>query len=282
MGLLEMPEGPSLVILGDEVERFQGKKILRAHGDTRIEIRGLIGERVRFRTWGKHFLIEAGGLALRIHFLMFGSYVIDGRKARPARLGLEFANGEINFYSCAIRELEQPIDSLYDWRGDIMADEWSPSIALRKLRAMPNTLACDALLDQNVFAGVGNIIKNEVLFRIRLHPLSPIGKIPAAKLRELVKEARSYSFDFLTWKKAHVLKKHWLAHTKRTCPRCDVPFMKAKLGETDRRSFYCESCQKRYASTRSRKAASAVSLRRQAKRVSAQPSAHRPARSAQR
>jgi endonuclease-8 len=250
-----MPEGPSLVILAEEVRRFQGKKILRARGNTRIDIRRLVGKRPRFRTWGKHFLIDAGEVALRIHFLMFGSYVIDGRKPRPVRLGLVFPNGEINFYSCAIRELEGKIEDLYDWRTDVMSDEWSPARALRKLRATPNALACDALLNQDVFAGVGNIIKNEVLFRIRLHPLSTVGAMPAAKLRELVREARVYSFQFLEWKKAYVLRKHWLAHTKRTCPRCNIPFVKAKLGETHRRSFFCERCQKRYGASRPRKTA---------------------------
>jgi endonuclease-8 len=107
-------------------------------------------------------------------------------------------------------------------------------------------LACDALLDQDIFAGVGNIIKNEVLFRIRLHPLSRIGELPAPKLRQLVEQARQYGADFLEWKKQFVLKKHWLAHTKSTCPRCKVPFLKGKLGLTKRRSFYCDRCQKRY------------------------------------
>jgi len=52
-------------------------------------------------------------------------------------------------------------------------------------------------LDQNIFAGVGNIIKNEVLFRICVHPGSKVGKLPAKQLNALVKEARNYSFDFL-------------------------------------------------------------------------------------
>jgi endonuclease-8 len=110
---------------------------------------------------------------------------------------------------------------------------------------MPKTLVCDALLDQNVFAGVGNIIKNEVLFRIRVHPLSTVGALSARKLSELVVQARQYSFEFLEWKKAFVLRKHWLVHTKRTCPRCNIPLTKAHLGTTDRRSFYCERCQVR-------------------------------------
>jgi endonuclease-8 len=106
---------------------------------------------------------------------------------------------------------------------------------------------CDALLDQDVFAGVGNIIKNEVLFRIRVHPLSTLGALPAPKLRALVREARRYSFDFYEWKKQYVLRKHWLAHAKRTCPRCEIPLKKESLGQTQRRTFFCANCQVRYA-----------------------------------
>ena len=102
------------------------------------------------------------------------------------------------------------------------------------------------MLDQDIFAGVGNIIKNEVLFRIRVHPLSTVGGLPAAKLRQMVEQARQYSFEFLEWKKKFVLKQHWLAHTKSICPRCELPFKKGKLGRAQRRAFYCEQCQRRY------------------------------------
>ena len=107
-------------------------------------------------------------------------------------------------------------------------------------------LSCDALLDQNIFSGSGNIIKNEVLFRIKVHPLSKVGALPAKQLNALVREARNYSFDFLEWKKAFVLKKHWLAHTKSTCPRCKIPLIKEYLGKTQRRSFFCNNCQELY------------------------------------
>ena len=242
-----MPEGPSIVILKDEARGLVGKRIVAVEGNTRIEKERLIGERiVALRSWGKHFLIELPGFSLRIHFMMFGSYRIDERKDVPPRLGLRFRQGEFNVYTCSVRFIDEPLDEIYDWSADVMSDTWDPAAARRKLRAMPETLVCDALLDQTVFAGVGNIIKNEVLFRIRLHPLSKVGALPARKLAQLVDEARRYSFDFLEWKKAYVLRKHWLAHTKRTCPRCRIPFAKAHLGRTQRRSFFCERCQRRY------------------------------------
>jgi len=243
-----MPEGPSLVILRALVQPFKGRRILDAQGNSKIDKARLIGQRiVALRTWGKHFLIEFRGFSIRIHLLMFGSYSIDERKDKPVRLSLAFARGrELNFYSCAVRYIEGELDEQYDWAGDVLSDAWDAAAARRKLRSMPDTFVCDALLDQDVFAGVGNIIKNEVLFRIRVHPLSTVGELPARKLRELVVQARQYSFEFLEWKQAFVLKQHWLVHTKRICPRCDIPLTKAHLGTTHRRSFYCERCQVRY------------------------------------
>jgi endonuclease VIII len=244
-----MPEGPSIVILKEEAGAFLGKTIERLDGNTTIEKERLLGQRVEaLRSWGKHFLVEMDiDFSLRVHFMLFGSYRINERKdwAVP-RLSLGFGNGELNFYACSVRFIDVPLDLLYDWRADVMSEHWDPKLALQRLRAQPDTLACDALLDQDIFAGVGNIIKNEVLFRIRVHPLSKVGAMPAAKLRELVLEARQYSFDFYEWKKQYVLKKHWLAHTKRICPRCHIPYMKAHLGLTHRRSFWCERCQVPY------------------------------------
>jgi endonuclease VIII len=249
-----VPEGPSLVILRELTQSFAGKRIRAAEGNSKIDKARLVGQRiVALRTWGKHFLIELDGFAIRIHFLMFGSYCIDSRKDRPPRLALSFARGrELNFYSCAVRYVEGRLDEEYDWHADVMSDTWDPALARRKLKAMPDTLVCDALLDQNVFAGVGNIIKNEVLFRIRVHPLSKVGTIPPRKLSELIRQARQYSFEFLEWKKAFVLRKHWLAHNKSICPRCQVRFTRQYLGTTDRRSFFCERCQVRYGKQRAK------------------------------
>jgi endonuclease-8 len=199
------------------------------------------------RTWGKHFLVCFSGFTLRVHFMLFGSYRIDERKDNAApRLSLGVAAHELNFYASSVKYLEGDLDAIYDWRADVMDDAWDPALARRKLRAMPDALACDALLDQSVFAGVGNIIKNEVLFRLRVHPLSRIGALPPRKLGELVKQARQYSFEFLEWKKAYVLRQHWLAHRKSTCPRCGVKFTIAHLGRTHRRAFFCAHCQVQY------------------------------------
>ncbi len=241
-----MPEGPSIVILRDLVEEFVGRRVVRVDGNSKLlDMERMRGQKVlAFRSWGKHFLVCFVGFTLRVHFMLFGSYRINARKETPARLSLGFGKGEINFYACSVRYIEGDLDATYDWGADVMSDVWDPKAARRKLRARPEMLVCDALLDQEIFAGVGNIIKNEVLFRIRLHPESTIGGLSSHKLVELVTQAREYSFDFLRWKRAFVLRKHYLVHTKTICPRCDLRLQyRAHLGAKRRRAFFCENCQ---------------------------------------
>lgn len=239
-----MPEGPSIVILKEEVAQFAGKKLIDALGTANIDFDRLQNQKIiNFKTWGKHFLICFDGFTIRIHFLLFGSYLINERKPSEPKLRLRFTNDEINFHACAIKVLEGDINTHYDWSEDVMSDRWDAKKAAKKLTLMPNKLICDTLLEQEVFSGVGNIIKNEVLYRVRVHPESLTGKIPKAKINELIKEASNYSFEFLDWKKAGVLKKNWLAHTKKICKRCNLPIIKKHTGVKKRRSFYCENCQ---------------------------------------
>lgn len=242
-----MPEGPSIVILKELVQPFIGKKIINVEGNSKQDIQRLVGQKIiDFKSWGKHFLIKFKYFSVKIHFMLFGSYRINEKKESPARLGLTFKDGELNFYACSVQFVEDDLDEVYDWSADVMNDDWNSRNAKKKLQAQPETLACDALLDQNIFAGVGNIIKNEVLYRIKVHPESEVGALPAKQLKQLIDEARIYSFDFLEWKKQYVLKKHWLAHTKRTCVRCKIPLIKKYSGKTKRRTFFCENCQVLY------------------------------------
>lgn len=242
-----MPEGPSIVILKEEVLQFTGKKILSVEGNSKIDKNRLLNQKViSFNSWGKHFLICFDNFMLRIHFMMFGSYRINEEKDKPVRLSLKFKSGRINFYSCSIKIIEGSPELIYDFSTDVMNETWDPEKALYKLKQSPDVMVCDALLDQNIFSGVGNIIKNEVLYRIHVHPESKTGKLPETELKNLVEEARKYSFDFYEWKKKFELKKHWLAHTKKICLRCNLPFVKKHTGIKDRRSFFCTNCQKLY------------------------------------
>ncbi|MDB5337631.1 MAG: endonuclease [Planctomycetaceae bacterium] len=210
-----MPEGPSIVILKELAAPFKGKKVIAVTGNSKVEKERALGETViDFKSWGKHFLICFPHFTIKIHFMLFGSYRINEERESTPRLSLKFRKGVMNFYACSVKLLEEPLDEFYDWTADVMSDVWDPKAARKKLKQKGTMLVCDALLDQDIFAGSGNIIKNEVLFRIKVHPQSTVGALPARKLTELIAEVRKYSFDFLEWKKAFVLRKHWLVHTK--------------------------------------------------------------------
>jgi len=239
-----MPEGPSILIVREALQPFIGKKVLTAKGNSKIEKTRLINRKItNVLSWGKHLLICFDGFTLRIHFLMFGTYLVNERKSTPLRLSLGFKKDELNFYTCSIQIIEGSLTDVYDFSADVLSDQWSTRKASSKLRMIPEVLVTDALLDQQIFSGVGNIIKNEVLFRIRVHPKSLVGKLPPKIKSALIREASNYSFDFLKWKREFVLKKNWLIYTKKTCPRDHVPVHKEYLGKTKRRTFFCDKCQ---------------------------------------
>jgi len=215
-------EGPSLVIASEEFEPFLRLKVAEATGTAKLPFSKIKGQKLKKVTsWGKHFILVFEKTTLRIHFLMFGSYRINKpRENRIPKMTLRFGKDHLYFYSCAIGILDEPLDELYDWSTDTMSDEWSTPQALKKVQALPETQVCDVLMDQTIFTGVGNIIKNEVLFRQRLHPETKLGQLTKLEQRNLVKDTRAYCLQFYEWKKANVLKRNWQIFRKKTCPIC--------------------------------------------------------------
>lgn len=244
-----MPEGPSILLMKESLQKFVGEKILEAGGNAKIDKEILEGKILKeIQTFGKQTYLVFDEIAVRIHLLMFGSHSID-EQTKPdqqLRLSLTFKDGGMFFYTCNIKLVDAEFLLKIDWEADVMSDEWNPKKAEKKLKSNPEMMVCDALMNQDIFSGVGNIIKNEVLFRIEVQPESLLGNMPAEKIKELIAEARNYSFDFLKWKREFTLKKHWLAHTKSVCPKCGEKLIKKQTGLGKRRSFYCEKDQKLY------------------------------------
>ncbi|MGC5743510.1 DNA-formamidopyrimidine glycosylase family protein [Chryseobacterium sp. NFX27] len=244
-----MPEGPSIILMKESLQPFTGNQVTEASGNAKFEKETLIGQTLReIRTFGKQTYLVLDNTAIRIHLLMFGSYSIDEQTKpdKSLRLSLFFKTGSIYFYTCSVKSVELEFLSTIDWEADIMSDIWNPEKAEKKLKSKPDRMVCDVLMDQDIFSGLGNIIKNEVLFRIGVQPESKIGNLPAKKMKELIAEARNYSFEFLAWKREFVLKKHWLVHTKTICPECGQKLVKKQTGLGKRRSFYCEKDQTLY------------------------------------
>ncbi len=243
-----MPEGPSILLLKQKLLPFKGKKVLDANGYAKgFNADILIGKTLKdIKTWGKHTLLCFPKFTVRVHMMLFGSYKINERGKKNASLHMGFTKGEVNFYISSIKLIEQPLDEVYDWSADIMSDDFDETKTLKKLKAKPKTMICDALLDQKIFSGSGNIIKNESLYRAKIHPENLIGNIPDDRLKDLIKQTVSFSFDFLKWRGAGVLNKHLDAYEQDICPRNHIPLKQKDTGKTKRHSYFCPKCQEKF------------------------------------
>ena len=235
-----------MLIASEDIAEAVGKKVKSVSGNSKEPIASLKSQKlVEVGTWGKHLLLLFEKTTLKIHFLLFGSYSVNTpKKERSPRLVLKFDNITIYFYSCSVKFLDEDLNDIYDWSTDILSVSWDEEAALKKVQAKPNEMVCDVLMNQEIFSGVGNIIKNEVQFLMRVRPQRKIKDLSEKQRLQLVQEAHDYSWKFYYWKKNFELKKHWLIMRKKICPICDGPVTRERTGKLQRLSHYCKHCQK--------------------------------------
>jgi endonuclease-8 len=247
-------EGPSIHLAAEQLQPFVGRRIRRVSGNSRVGIERLSGKKIQeIFPWGKHLVLQFDRFAVRIHFLLWGTFAAtikrvavtgDYRRSGAPRLVLAFANGEITVWSASLKYIEHAhARDGYDFTTDILSETWDPKAALTKARQHPRAEIADVLLDQTIFAGVGNIIKNEVLFRTRTSPFTKVGKLSARTLKAIVAEARVFSFHFLEWRRIFELRKHLEVYGKSVCPICAGRISRRVHGVRARRSFFCPACQ---------------------------------------
>lgn len=242
-------EGPSLVILKEELKPFVGKKVLHVSGNTKQPKDELLGLTLNaVHIWGKVLFLEFSkgkkSLWTRTHFMMFGSYRIDDPKPnRDPRLTLEFSNGTFYTYACAFRFVEKAGFTDLDRRVDVLSRQWDEAHVLKLIGKKQDAHLCDIFLDQNLFAGSGNIVKNEVLFNIRCHPLTKLSQVRRKDWPLLIHEIRTYCENFYKWKKKYELRRHWQVYKKHKCPLCEKKITREKLGKLERSTFYCVTHQ---------------------------------------
>lgn len=240
-------EGPSLVILKEEVRPFKGKKILKASGYADIGLKRLTGKPIKdFKTWGKLFLVELPGFSLRIHFLLFGFYYINEKKNPNPKLSLTFSNGSLHCYLSSVRIIEEPLKNVFDWEVDLLSPKWNFKKVRKLFLQHPDAMVCDVVLDPDIFSGSGNIIKNEALYRAGIHPETRVKHLPPRKVSQLVRAVHAYSYEFLRATKKDKLVSTWKVYDRKTCAVCEGKVIKKFTGRLQRNSFICRNCQVLY------------------------------------
>ena len=111
-------EGPSLFLAKEQLKPFKKKVVISVSGNTRIDKSRFEGQTVKdIFSWGKHLMFQFDGFALKIHFLLFGTFraVVEGKSVtgdykptRATRLAFAFENGQIERYNCSVTIIEHP------------------------------------------------------------------------------------------------------------------------------------------------------------------------------
>ena len=241
-----MPEGPSILHIKNQLLPFKGKLVKKAGGYGPMPTKWINGKKlIDIKTWGKHLLFVFANGTVRVHLGLFGDVLVNERKKVNRSFFLEFAKGEINGYVVRAEKLKSSLEELYDWRIEILHEKFDPAHVKTLLKKQADKTIADVLMDQQLFSGVGNIIRNEALYRAAIHPLSITGKIPAAKINRLIKEVVTYSQLFYQQLKTTGNPKEFSVYQQEYAADGSQVTMKI-LPKSKRKIFFSEHRQRLY------------------------------------
>lgn len=240
-----MPEGPSILHLRDQLMPFKNKVVKNAGGYGKMPTEWIKGKKLLdVKTWGKHLLLVFTNGTVRIHLGLFGDVLINERKKVNRSFFLEFTHGEINGYVVRAKKIDHP-EEVYDWRTDILSPEFDKNYVKKIVRQEKEKMIDDVLMDQDIFTGVGNIIRNEALYRAGIHPLSIVEKIPPVKLTKLIQEVLKYARVFYNHLKENGVNKDFQVYKQEFAEDGSEVTMSV-LKKTNRKIYFSEHHQVLY------------------------------------
>ncbi|XP_053451749.1 endonuclease 8-like 3 [Nycticebus coucang] len=204
-------------------------------------------------TLGKELFMYFGPKALRIHFGMKGSIMINpleykNRNGISPVFEIQLSKDLICFLDSAV-ELRNSVESQQRIRMmgelDVCSPKFSFSRAESEVKKQKGRMLCDVLMDQKVLPGVGNIIKNEALFDSGLHPAVKAYQLTDEQTHHLVKMVRDFSILFYRCHKAgSAVSKHYKVYKRPNCGQCHCKITVCRFGENNRMTYFCPQCQK--------------------------------------
>ena len=124
---------------------------------------------------------------------------------------------------------------------DILAGPLDLDAIVARLRSEPPERELgDALLDQGLVSGIGNVWRAEALWAARLPPFRPLGLVDDAELRSLLSWCAEQMRGSVGG--AHMPRRVY-RRTGRACPRCGEPIRSRGQGEANRIVYWCPRCQ---------------------------------------
>jgi endonuclease-8 len=204
----------------------------------------------RVDSHGKNLLLHFGDLVLHSHMGMNGSWHVyprGGAWRKPrrsawvvlaggAREAAQFGGPTLRLLPSARLARDPQLARL---GPDILAPDFDPGAAIRLLRADPTRALGDALLDQSLVAGIGNIFKSEACFAARMDPWRPLADLAEDDLHAVLAAAREQML------RAVASGRHSYAVYKghRPCPACGGRIASRGQGDANRTTYWCPHCQ---------------------------------------
>ena len=253
-----MPEGDTVFRTADKLRKaLQGKTLTRC--DVRVpryaavDLSGQVVDEVLSR--GKHLFIRVGQASIHSHLKMDGAWII-GRVRVPAykiRIVLGTADSVASGIDLGVLEVlerDHDMDAVAHLGPDLLGDDWSAASvreAAANLTKDPDRPFAEALLDQRVMAGVGNVFANELSFVFGLQPTTRVGEL-ADPLRVVTRAQQ------MLWQNRLRINRTTTGNTRPgqdvwvygraglPCRRCGTRVETDKDGE--RVTYWCPTCQR--------------------------------------
>jgi endonuclease VIII len=273
-----LPEGDSIfraartlnrALAGRQVVRFESvlPALTRVHED-----HPLTGRTIESVTAaGKHLLMRfSGGLVLRTHMRMNGSWHIYRpgetwqRPRRDMRIVVATDAFEAVGFNVPVAEWldGKSMARQEDLRGlgpDLLGDAFDEDEAIRRFHERGTTEIADALLNQRVVAGAGNIYKSEVLFICGVNPFAPVAALGEDTLRQIVRIAQKYMRANVTDPRGGIVTYRGYGRTtgrgnpgerlyvygraRQPCRKCGSAIRVRPQGGNARLTYWCPTCQ---------------------------------------
>ena len=231
-----------------EAERLDGRRFQRAEA---------YGKRL-FHHW-------SGGLVVHVHLGMAGWFYRHRARATEPRptvrmrlLTPEVFTDLIGPPTCELIPEFARRQLIARLGPDPLRPDFDPELVRAALERRPRRAIGDALLDQRVLAGVGNIYRNEALFLTGIHPLRRSGSLTEAEWESLWRTVRKLMRRGVVQAEirtvaaqepaAHPLSGRgrddsFYVYQQEVCRRCGSPIDEFPLSA--RRMFACPQCQRR-------------------------------------
>lgn len=210
---------------------------------------------------GKNLLVHFDDArALYSHMKMTGSWHVyrpgeRWRKPRP-QARVVIATGELVCvcFSAPVLELLTAPEiarhrTLASLGPDLLAPELDEQEILRRLALVEGEPLGEAVMDQRVLAGIGNVYKSEMLFLNRLDPFAPVSAVDEAARERLVRTTRAMMLDNLdTWRRTTRKapgSRVWVYERKgQPCWSCGRRVAMRRQGGQGRSTYFCPRCQR--------------------------------------